>query len=337
MTPEQLARLPAVLFEIGKAIGSDEDTGAMLSRISEQVCALVGAEACSVMLLDAARAQLLAKAAHGLRSERMHRLAFRVGEGVAGWVAKHCEPALIDDVTGDPRFVVLEDQRTQIRSMVCVPLVARGESSGVLTVTSVQPHAFTGHTVDLLRFIATTIALDVENLRLHRVSVTDGLTGAYNREFLQQRLPLELEVAQQRQLPLSLAMVDVDHFKAVNDRYGHDTGDTVLAEVARRLRGAIRADDLLVRYGGEEFLIVLPRSDASRACEVGDRMRTKMAHEAVVADGATVEVRISVGIAQHAVPVGTEPVESPAELIRRADSALYAAKARGRNRVEVAP
>ena len=332
MTPEQLAHLPAALFEIGKAIGSDEDLGPLLSRISEQVCALVGAEACSVLLLDAARQQLLAKAGHGLRSERMDRLAFRVGEGIAGWVAERGEPALIDDVVGDPRFKILDGQRTPIRSMVCVPLLARNVSIGVLTVTSTHPGAFTSHSLDLLRFVATTIALDVENVRLRRVAVTDGLTGAFNREFLQQRLPVELETAQQRQLPLSLAMVDVDHFKLVNDRFGHNTGDAVLAEVTRRLRAAIRADDLLVRYGGEEFLVVLPRSDAARACEVGDRMRTKIAHEAVMVGGTAVDVRISVGIAQHSMDA-----ESPPELIRRADSALYAAKALGRNRVEVAP
>ncbi|MEK7425563.1 MAG: diguanylate cyclase, partial [Actinomycetota bacterium] len=263
-----------VLLELAEHTKPGVSTG-YLNEIAEK----------EIKKLSEERQQLLAKAGHGLRSERMDRLAFRVGEGLAGWVAERGAPALIDDVVGDPRFKILDGQRTPIRSMVCVPLLARNVSIGVLTVTSTHPGAFTSHSLDLLRFVATTIALDVENVRLRRVAVTDGLTGAFNREFLQQRLPVELETAQQRQLPLSLAMVDVDHFKLVNDRFGHNTGDAVLAEVTRRLRAAIRADDLLVRYGGEEFLVVLPRSDAARACEVGDRMRTKIAHEAVMVGG----------------------------------------------------
>src|SRR5262249_40150469 len=131
--------------------------------------------------------------------------------------------------------------------------------------------------------------------------------------------------------PLSIAMVDVDHFKAVNDHYGHGTGDLVLAEVARRLRGAIRGGDLLVRYGGEEFLTVLPKADAGRAWEVGERMRQGVSERAFeVDDGLALLLRVSVGIAQW------RSGEAMLALIERADTALYAAKQRGRNRVEVA-
>ena len=132
--------------------------------------------------------------------------------------------------------------------------------------------------------------------------------------------------------PLSIALVDVDHFKAVNDQYGHGIGDMVLAEVARRLRGAIRGGDLLVRYGGEEFLAVLPKADAGRAWEVGERMRQRVCERAFdVGDGLALLLRISVGIAQWRIG------ENMPVLIERADDALYGAKQRGRNRVEVAP
>jgi signal transduction protein with GAF and PtsI domain len=114
MKPEALSRLPAVLFEIGKLIGSDLDPGILLSRIAELMCQLVNAKACSVMLLDASRKRLLAKAAYGLRTERMHTLSFAVGEGVAGWVVEKGEPALIGDVTKDARFVTLTANQTPI-------------------------------------------------------------------------------------------------------------------------------------------------------------------------------------------------------------------------------
>ncbi len=342
MTPEQLARLPGVLFEIGKVVGSEQEPGQTLSRISELICDLLDAEACSVMLLDVERKRLLAKAAFGLRTERMHRLSFAVGEGVAGWVVECGEPALIADVSQDPRYTVIPEARTPIVSMVCVPIEARGERAGVLTATTGRAGAFGAHDLELLRFIARTIALDVQNIRLHKVAVTDVLTGAYNREFLQQRLPVEIDKAITGELPLSVAMLDVDHFKDVNDRHGHDAGDEVLAEVAVRLRGAIRGDDLLVRYGGEEFLVVLPRAEAGRAWEVAERMRQRLGRKpfavssTAVRVGVELKIEASVGIAQLRVEGGVA-AETSHELIRRADTALYLAKARGRNRVEVAP
>ncbi|MDB4961284.1 MAG: hypothetical protein JWP01_1283 [Myxococcales bacterium] len=332
MNSEGLQKLPAALFEIGKLIGSDLDPGILLSRIAELICDLIDAKACSVMLLDADRKRLLAKAAYGLRTERMHTLSFAVGEGVAGWVVERGTPALIADVSQDARFQVLPANQTPIASMICVPLLARGERVGVVTATSERINAFDTNHLELIRFISMTIALDIENVRLHRVAVTDPLTGAYNREFLMQRLPQEIEAAIERDRSLSVAMVDVDHFKAVNDQHGHGVGDVVLAEVARRLRSAIRTGDVLVRYGGEEFLVVLPKADAGRAWEVGERMRQRVCERAFdVGDGVALILRISVGIAQWRMG---EPMP---DLIDRADVALYGAKERGRNRVEVAP
>lgn len=332
MTPQQLVKLPAVLFEIGKLVGSNLEPGIVLSRISELVCQMVGAKACSVMLLDAERKRLLAKAAYGIRTERVHSLSFAVGEGVAGWVVERGEPVLINDAAKDPRFVVLPGTKTVIASMLCVPLIARGERVGVVTATTDYPNAFGSDDLELMRFVSTTIALDIENMRLHRVAVTDPLTGAYNREFLLQRLPAEIQEALDRDRTLSVALVDVDHFKAVNDHHGHGIGDVVLAEVARRLRAAIRGGDLLVRYGGEEFIAVLPRADAGRAWEVGERMRQRVCERAFdIERGIALLVRISVGIAQW------RHGETMQDLIGRADSAMYGAKQRGRNRVEVAP
>jgi diguanylate cyclase (GGDEF)-like protein len=332
MTPEGLQKLPAALFEIGKLIGSELDPGILLSRIAQLICQLIDAEACSVMLIDADRKRLLAKAAYGLRTEHMHTVSFRVGEGVAGWVVEHGQPALIPDVTRDPRFLVVPVNETPIASMICVPLIARGERVGAVTATSSKLGAFDTNNLELIRFIAMTIALDIENVRLHRVAVTDPLTGAFNREFLMQRLPQEIETAIDRDRALSIAMVDVDHFKSVNDHYGHGIGDVVLSEVARRLRGAIRGGDLLVRYGGEEFLAVLPKADAGRAWEVGERMRQRVCERAFeVGEGLALLLRVSVGIAQWRTG------ELMPDLIERADTALYGAKDRGRNRVEVAP
>jgi diguanylate cyclase (GGDEF)-like protein len=293
------------------------------------------------MLLDADRKRLLAKAAYGLRThggaapgfprDRSQSLSFRVGEGVAGWVVEHGRPALIHDAASDPRFVALPGQRA-IASLVCVPLVARGERVGVIVATSPARDAFNGNHLESLSYIAATMGLDIENVRRHRVAVTDSLTGAYNREFLLQRLPQEIETATERDRVLSVAMVDIDHFRSVNDHHGAAIADGILAEVARRLRGAIRAGDALVRYGGEEFLAVLPKADAGRAWEVGERMRQRISERAFeVSDGLALILRVSVGVAQWRTG------EKMPHVIERSEGALFRAKDRGRNRVEVAP
>jgi diguanylate cyclase (GGDEF)-like protein len=324
--------LPTALFEIGKLIGADLEPGILLARIAELICQLVAAPACSVMLLDADRQRLLAKAAYGQSVARIHSHAFRLGEGVAGWVIERAEPALIGDASGDPRFVAMSTGQPAIRAMLCVPLVARGDRVGVITATSGVADAFDTGDLERIQRVATAIAVDIERIRVHRIAVTDSLTGSYNREFLHQRLPQEIEAATDSDRTLSLAMVDIDQFSCVNDHYGYCAGDSVLSEVARRLRGALRPGDLLVRYEGEQFLAVLPKADAGRAWEVGERMRQRVSERAFdVGDGLALLLRVSVGIAQWRTG------ELMPALIDRAYAALHGAKHRGRNRVEVAP
>jgi diguanylate cyclase (GGDEF)-like protein len=211
-----------------------------------------------------------------------------------------------------------------------MPIAYRDERIGVLTITSPREGAFNQEDMELLRFIATTMALDIDNARLRRLAVTDPLTEAYNREFLQQYLPQAIESAHARGEPLAVAMVDVDHFKDVNDSFGHAVGDHVLADVARRLRAGIRVGDLLVRYGGEEFLALLPGAGTERAIEIAERMRARLEDDPIVVERRSIAVRVSVGVAE------LRSVDTPDDIVRRADEAMYAAKRQGRNRVEVA-
>lgn len=333
---DRIERLPEILFEIGKAIGSELDLDRLFARISELVCALIGADACSILLLDPSGCGLVARAAHGLQPAQLAQVVFRVGEGVAGWVAARGETALIDDVSGDARFIELPGVREDIASLLCVPLIVRGGTCvGVLSASAAAPGAFGQRDLELLAFLAKTIALDIENIRLRRLAITDPLTSAYNREFLHSQLPFEIEQSIMRQQPLCIALIDIDHFKAINDAFGHGGGDQVLIDVVARLRGAIRTSDFLIRYGGEEFLTVLPNTPRERAWEVGERMRVTMKRSPLLVNDTPVTVRISIGIAQHRI---THSIAEDADaLIRRADRALYAAKRRGRDRVEVAP
>lgn len=164
-----------------------------------------------------------------------------------------------------------------------------------------------------------------ENRLLDSASRTDALTGLANRRRLETDLEVMTSVARRHDQPFAVAIVDVDHFKIVNDTYGHSAGDEVLREIAERLRATLRTEDVAGRWGGEEFLLLLPMTDLEGATVVGERLRQRIAGQAVVLGcGASLDVRISVGIA-----VGCDLPD----LLLRADKALYRAKAGGRNLV----
>ncbi len=161
------------------------------------------------------------------------------------------------------------------------------------------------------------------------MAITDPLTGLHNRRYLERHLATLVDQATKRGKDVSVLLLDVDHFKSVNDTYGHDAGDAVLREFAQRVRQAVRGIDLVARYGGEEFVIAMPDTDAALACFVGERVRDSVASEPfAVGNGLSVHVTISVGIA-----CVTSPQDTPAVLLTRADGALYGAKRGGRNRV----
>lgn len=171
--------------------------------------------------------------------------------------------------------------------------------------------------------------------RIREMAVTDELTGLRNRRYVQGRLQEELSRAARSRKPISVALFDVDHFKQVNDAHGHDAGDEVLRSVAAMAQRACRASDLVARFGGEEFLIVLPETDPEGAGVIADRLRIWIEAMRVDVDGAAITVTASFGIATHAPDAAGAPDVSA--LVKRADEALYRAKATGRNRVVHAP
>lgn len=161
------------------------------------------------------------------------------------------------------------------------------------------------------------------------MAITDGLTGLHNRRYLERHLSVLVQQALARAKPLSLLILDIDHFKLINDTHGHAAGDEVLREFSRRVRKAVRGIDLACRLGGEEFVIAMPDTDGALALLVGERIRQKIAGEAFQAEGAPrMSVTVSIGVASLA-----SAADSPQILMKRADDALYQAKREGRNRV----
>jgi diguanylate cyclase (GGDEF)-like protein len=174
--------------------------------------------------------------------------------------------------------------------------------------------------------------LTVKNRMLSEVSSRDSLTGLYNRWFVMEKIDSELNRAMRHGSPMSLLMLDLDHFKRINDTFGHSAGDQVLQEIGRLLRDSCRVYDVPGRYGGEEFCIVLPETKTGNTTAVAERIRQRLASSEVLCGDRSIAVTASIGIAGMDTADGS--VLSPAELIDRADRALYAAKNRGRNRVE---
>jgi len=162
------------------------------------------------------------------------------------------------------------------------------------------------------------------------MAITDALTGLHNRRYMESHLGTLAEQAAARGRPMTLLIIDIDHFKVINDTFGHDAGDDVLREFAIRLRKSTRGIDLACRYGGEEFVVVMPETDKSVATVVAERIRRRIASEpfAIRAGEGTVDVTISIGLAAL-----NGASESVAAVLKRADQALYRAKHEGRNRV----
>jgi len=217
---------------------------------------------------------------------------------------------------------------------LCLPLKEHGKTRGLVSLIAAEGSAFDDAVRQLLRSLAEVVKLSLANLQL-RASLAeqafrDPLTGLYNRRYLMETLPREVRRAQRRSAPLTIAMADIDHFKRFNDLYGHDAGDLVLAELAVQFGGALRAEDVACRYGGEEFLFLLPDCDATAAYRRMTDISLMIRNRSNVLRGKTLpNTTLSIGLAALSDTLSTSE-----SLITAADEAMYAAKRMGRDRVE---
>ena len=220
--------------------------------------------------------------------------------------------------------------------MLAVPLRSSGRIMGVLALYGrTASGTFEPPDEDALSTLANQAGIAIDNINLHqeaqRLSTTDPLTGVWNFRYLSMSLAREIERSSRFDRPLAVLMLDLDHFKNVNDTYGHACGDSVLREVTERVMEHIREVDILARYGGEEFVVVLPETAVEGAAQLADRICTAVRRQPFVNDvGEPIAVTVSVGGA--AFP---DQGSTPATLMRSADQALYVAKARGRDQWHV--
>lgn len=229
----------------------------------------------------------------------------------------------------------------QPASVAITPLTRRDNHLGTLNLGSYQPDRFADNmATDFIEHLSSVVSVCLEN-NLHveeirRVSYLDALTGINNRRFFEQRIGEELKRSQRNAEPLSCQFFDIDFFKAVNDKHGHQGGDLVLSLVAATVKHQLRNNDVFVRYGGEEFVALLSNTDELKALETAERIRKAIQTLVIAVNDISVAVTVSIGVSTY-VP-GSMSIsidgEIPMRLIKTADAALYRAKHNGRNRVE---
>ncbi len=227
------------------------------------------------------------------------------------------------------RFV----QGRAVRSIVCVPLVAKGSTLGIILIEQLIPDAFTSENVRLLEILSQQVSVAIDNARLYNqmqeMATVDGLTGAFNRIHFQNRMTEEFNHVKEQGGDLALIMCDIDLFKRFNDAHGHPFGDLVLKTLSNYMREHIRATDLFARYGGEEFVILMPHTNLQQAYDKAEELRKGI--EQMVVSDRIISTSITISMGVTAFP---EMAKNEIQLIKTADDALYQAKNNGRNRVQ---
>ncbi len=218
------------------------------------------------------------------------------------------------------------------REGVIVPVLTDDNHSALIRLSRTTP-PFSTEELRFLEVVASQTALALERVKLiaflERLSLTDPLTGVANRRHLEWRLSEEVARSSRYQYPLSALMLDIDHFKQVNDTYGHQVGDEVLKQLAQRLQQTLRRTDFIARYGGEEFLILAPQTPSDRALLMAERLRQLVANKPFsITPDLNLTITVSIGVA-----IFPDHAQNESELVKAADAALYRAKEMGRNRV----
>jgi diguanylate cyclase (GGDEF)-like protein/putative nucleotidyltransferase with HDIG domain len=318
----------ALLNELGRKASSVLDPRELLPTICRQVRTAFGYDMARIEMLDPTREELVVEAEAGYGGDLMGR-RIRMGEGLAGAAAESGEPVLANSVVKEPRYIAVHPGT---RSALSLPLKYREDLMGVLSLESREAYAFSSQDVLTLRTLADQLAIALHNARAYQSAleqaITDGLTGLKTHRYFMEALDREWRRSTRSGHMFSLIMMDLDGFKLVNDRHGHLEGDKVLTAVATLLNDQVRQSNVVARYGGDEFAIMLPETRTEQAEVLAERLRACIARDHYLAAHG---VTASFGIA-------TFPVHGPTqeEILRVADTGMYLAKHHEGNRVKVA-
>ncbi len=320
-----------LLREIAQELTSSLDFEKTVQLIVRRTLEVIDKKGICLIYLAEVEGQRLA-----LKASWRAKVKTKAGDEFDEWVLKHGQVLLVENVEKDFRFRLGdgESKARKVESLISAPLVSGERIIGILRVDSETANTFITNDLRSLRVLAMLAAVSIENAQLYRrteeLAITDGLTGLYVHRHFQERLGEELRRAARNHSPLSFLMIDIDHFKKYNDRYGHSVGDIVLKRTANILKKNAGEGSITARYGGEEFAIILPMVEKNAACRIAESIRMAIFEKTITVRREKTHIAVSIGVA--AFPVDAVVKE---EIIKLADDALLKAKRAGRNRVEV--
>ena len=329
----------AVVHDMAKALTSTLQLDQVLKTVMEKVQELLAPDTWSLLLVDEKTNELYFQIATGEAASKLKDVRLKMGQGIAGWVAQSGVASIVPDVSKDPRFSGQVDAMTKMRthSIICVPIRGKERVLGVIEIINlVGKREFDQEDMALLQAMADYSAIALENAihvqRIHELTITDDCTDLYNVRHLNFVLDTEIYRSNRYQYEFSLIFIDLDHFKEVNDTHGHLVGSKLLREMAELIRGSLRLIDYAFRYGGDEFVILLPQTGKESANVVARRLLERVNEKKFMAEeGLNLHLTPSIGLATYPVDATTK-----AEMIRLADEAMYLVKNTSRNNIAVA-
>ena len=329
----------AVFQELGKALTSSLQLDQVLRTIMEKIDEFLRPDNWSLLLLDEGKQELYFELAVGKASQALKDVRIKLGQGIAGWVAQHGEVVIVPDTSKDTRFFGKVDEKTKMetRSIVAVPVRFRDTCLGVIElINCVGPEGFDPRDLKLLEALSDFAAIALENARhvkrIHELTIKDDCTSLYNARHMGFILDTEIYRSQRYNYEFSIVFIDLDHFKQVNDTHGHLVGSRLLSEMGDALKGNCRLIDFAFRYGGDEFVILLPQTSKENAINVAQRLH-RLIRETVWLSKEGLNIRITPSIGLAAYPMDSKTKEG---LLHLADEAMYLVKNKNRDSVAAA-
>lgn len=323
------------LIAVAHASVSSIDIDTLLEAILESAMRFTEMPAGSVALYDSRSGQLTLRAHCGLSHEFVARDTWEVHPGgLTDQLLRLGEILFVEDTEKVEFFTNPLAVHEGIRSLICIPLITKVGIQGVLYLDAFSPQKFDPSRTSLLSVLASFAAMSIENARLHhetrQMAITDVLTGLYNRRYFEKVLPQELERSSRYGLCLSILLIDADNFKSFNDKHGHPMGDRILATIGQTIKKALRTVDFAFRYGGEEFMVILPESCIQNARKAAERIRQRVITDSrkILCSDLAEPVTVSTGIACY-----PRDATDANTLVALADDLLYQAKGAGKNRI----
>ncbi|AXC10893.1 Response regulator/GGDEF domain protein [Acidisarcina polymorpha] len=322
-----------VFHEIARALTSSLDLESILTTIMRQMQRFFRPETWALLLTDESRRDLYYAIADGRYGSQLSEVRVPYGQSMAGWVAERGETLIVPETSKHPLAEIGVDSHLgfEVRSAVCIPLRSRLRTLGVIQLFNLPPDTFSDYAISFLLVLCDFAAIAIENARaferVQELTILDECTGLYNLRHFAESLRNEMKRSERLNLPMSLIFIDLDNFKLVNDQYGHQIGSRLLAAVSGTIRSQVRSIDLVFRYGGDEFIVLLPATGKRKAIQVANRLLYSFRngpHD--VSNDLHIDVTASFGVASF-----PEDGKSGHEILRVADARMYWVKGSSRN------